>query len=135
MVPRLRRDEAREGEVLPALTASLGCRHAAEQRRHRPAPPRRPSRGRLTLRRRLPPPPLTVEIAEYDEAWPIAYARLVTLIRGSLSGEVVVGVDHVGSTAVPGLPAKPIIDIDLTVADSAREDAYVPELEAAGFST
>ena len=79
------------------------------------------------------PPPFTVEIAEYDEAWPIAYARLAALIRGSLSGEVVVGLDHVGSTAVPGLPAKPIIDIDLTVGDSAREDSYVPALEAAGF--
>ena len=41
--------------------------------------------------------------------------------------------DHVGSTSVPGLPAKPVIDIDLTVADSRDEAAYVPALEAAGF--
>ena len=42
-------------------------------------------------------------------------------------------IEHVGSTSVPGLAAKPIIDIDLVVADSSDEDAYVPELEAAGY--
>ena len=42
--------------------------------------------------------------------------------------------DHFGSTSVPGLAAKPVIDADLTVADSADEAAYVPALEAAGFS-
>src|ERR1700678_3161444 len=39
---------------------------------------------------------------------------------------------HVGSTSVPGLPAKPIIDIDLTVADPGREQDYVPALETPG---
>jgi GrpB-like predicted nucleotidyltransferase (UPF0157 family) len=42
-------------------------------------------------------------------------------------------VEHVGSTAVVGLPAKPVIDIDLTVADSVDEAAYVPALEGVGF--
>ena len=79
------------------------------------------------------PPPFTVEIAEYDDDWPLAYARLAARILKALPGDVLVGLDHVGSTSVPGLPAKPIIDIDLTVADSAREDSYVPALEAAGF--
>jgi GrpB-like predicted nucleotidyltransferase (UPF0157 family) len=79
------------------------------------------------------PPRFTVEIVEYDDAWPLAYARLASRILAAVPGEVVVGLDHVGSTSVPGLPAKPIIDIDLTVADSAREDSYVPGLEAAGF--
>jgi GrpB-like predicted nucleotidyltransferase (UPF0157 family) len=45
----------------------------------------------------------------------------------------VLQLDHVGSTAVPGLAAKPVIDIDLTVADPGRERDYVPALEAAGF--
>jgi GrpB-like predicted nucleotidyltransferase (UPF0157 family) len=43
-------------------------------------------------------------------------------------------VEHVGSTSVPGLPAKPIIDVDLTVADPGREQDYVPALAAAGFT-
>ena len=42
-------------------------------------------------------------------------------------------IEHVGSTSVPGLAAKPIVDIDLVVADSSDEDTYVPELEAAGY--
>jgi GrpB-like predicted nucleotidyltransferase (UPF0157 family) len=51
----------------------------------------------------------------------------------SLLGERVLEVQHVGSTAVPGLAAKPVIDVDLTVADSAAEEDYIPDLEAAGF--
>ena len=41
--------------------------------------------------------------------------------------------EHVGSTSVPGLAAKPVIDIDLTVADPGREQDYVPALGAIGF--
>ena len=54
-------------------------------------------------------------------------------IRTAL-GERVLGLEHAGSTSVPDLAAKPIIDIVLTVADSADEDAYVPPLEAAGYA-
>ena len=79
------------------------------------------------------PPPFTVEIVEYDAAWPLAYAALAALVRDALPEEVLVDLAHVGSTSVPGLPAKPIIDLDLTVADPTREDTYVPALEAAGF--
>lgn len=52
---------------------------------------------------------------------------------GAALGDVALSIEHVGSTSVPGLPAKPIIDIDLTVPDSRDEDAYRPALEAAGF--
>jgi len=45
----------------------------------------------------------------------------------------VVSIEHIGSTAVPGLAAKPVIDIDLVVADSADESSYVPQLETAGY--
>ena len=48
-------------------------------------------------------------------------------------GDRALSVRHVGSTSVPGLWAKPIIDVDLIVADSGDEAAYLPELEAAGF--
>ena len=57
---------------------------------------------------------------------------LATRIRNVL-GHRVLALEHVGSTSVPGLPTKPIIDIDLTVVDSSDEVAYVPALERVGF--
>ena len=78
--------------------------------------------------------PLTrsIEIREYDPAWPGLYEREKQRLRAIL-GDRVVRVEHVGSTTVPGLPAKPIIDIGLEVPDSAAEDTYVPALETAGY--
>lgn len=73
-----------------------------------------------------------IEIVEPDPSWPAQYEELARRIRGAL-GERVLDLEHVGSTSVPGLAAKPLIDIDLTVADSRDEAAYVPALEAAGF--
>jgi GrpB-like predicted nucleotidyltransferase (UPF0157 family) len=67
-----------------------------------------------------------------DLAWPRQYEVLAARIREAL-GWRVLQLDHVGSTAVPGLAAKPVIDIDLTVADPGREQDYVPALETAGF--
>jgi GrpB-like predicted nucleotidyltransferase (UPF0157 family) len=74
----------------------------------------------------------TVEIVDYDPAWPGVFARQALLIAQAL-GERAVAIEHVGSTAAPGLPAKPVIDINLAVADTTREADYVPALEAAGF--
>lgn len=74
-----------------------------------------------------------VELAEYDPEWPQLFAREEARIRGAL-GERVVLLEHVGSTSVPGLAAKPRIDILLAVPDSADEAAYVPALEAAGYA-
>lgn len=74
-----------------------------------------------------------IEIADYDSAWPLMYEKEATRIRSAL-GERVKRIAHVGSTSVPGLPAKPIIDIVLEVADSSDEDAYVPMLERAGYT-
>jgi GrpB-like predicted nucleotidyltransferase (UPF0157 family) len=73
-----------------------------------------------------------IELADYDPTWPELYAREAEKIRAAL-GDRVLGLEHAGSTSVPGLAAKPIIDIVLSVADSADEDAYVPPLEAAGY--
>ena len=73
-----------------------------------------------------------IELAEYDPRWPELYAREEERIRGAL-GDRALLVEHVGSTSVPGLAAKPIIDIVLTVPDSADEPSYVPPLEAAGY--
>ena len=74
-----------------------------------------------------------IEMAEPDPAWPEWYAELAARIRAAL-GWRALQLEHVGSTSVPGLPAKPIIDIDLTVADPGRERDYVPALERAGFT-
>ena len=73
-----------------------------------------------------------VEVVDPDPAWPQWYDELATRIRGALGSRVLL-LEHVGSTSVAGLAAKPVIDIDLAVADPDDEPAYVPGLEAAGF--
>jgi len=73
-----------------------------------------------------------VTLVDYDPAWPLVFAREADRIRGVL-GDRVLLLEHVGSTSVPGLLAKPIIDMVLAVADSADEASYVGELEAAGY--
>ena len=73
-----------------------------------------------------------VQLVEYQSIWSEQFQREAERIQGAL-GSRALSIDHVGSTSVPGLAAKPIIDIALTVADSADEPAYVPDLEAAGY--
>ena len=73
-----------------------------------------------------------IELADYDPAWPELYEREAEKIRAAL-GDRILGLEHAGSTSVPGLAAKPIIDIVLAVPDSADESAYVPPLEQAGY--
>ena len=73
-----------------------------------------------------------VEVVAPDPSWAEHYEMLAKLIRGTL-GDRVLALEHVGSTAVPGLPAKPIVDIDLTVSESGDETSYVSPLERAGF--
>jgi GrpB-like predicted nucleotidyltransferase (UPF0157 family) len=77
-------------------------------------------------------PATGIEVTGPDPAWPRHYDYLAGRIREAL-GWRALQLDHVGSTSVPGLPAKPVIDIDLTVADPDREQDYVPALEAIGF--
>ena len=71
-------------------------------------------------------------LAEPDPAWPGLFAREEARIR-SILGERVVRLEHTGSTSVPGLAAKPVIDITMTVADVLDEPAYATDLEAAGY--
>jgi hypothetical protein len=73
-----------------------------------------------------------IKVADYDPAWPGLFQREAERIRAVL-GQRVVRLEHVGSTAVPGLAAKPVIDILLVVPDSGDEPAYVSDLEAAGY--
>jgi len=80
----------------------------------------------------LVPHNATIRLAEYDPLWPALYEREAARIR-SVLGDAALRLEHVGSTSVPGLAAKPVIDMVLVVADSADEDAYVPLLEDAGY--
>lgn len=73
-----------------------------------------------------------VVLVEYDPAWPMLFSRESNRIRSAM-GENALAIEHVGSTSVPGLAAKSIIDILLVVANSADESAYLPALEAAGY--
>ncbi|HEY0278872.1 MAG TPA: GrpB family protein [Solirubrobacterales bacterium] len=73
-----------------------------------------------------------VRIVEYDPAWPgMAEAEIGRV--GAAVGEAAVRIDHVGSTAVPGLAAKPIVDLQLSVADVGARSLYVEPLEALGY--
>jgi GrpB-like predicted nucleotidyltransferase (UPF0157 family) len=73
-----------------------------------------------------------VLLAEYDPRWPERFELEAAAIRREL-GDQVVQLEHVGSTSVPGLAAKPIIDIALAVPDPVDEDAFVPGLDRAGY--
>lgn len=74
----------------------------------------------------------SIRLAPYDPGWAAQFSLLAGRIRGAL-GEKVLLLEHVGSTSVPGLSAKPIIDMVLAVRDSADEPAYVSALEKQGF--
>ena len=74
----------------------------------------------------------TITLVAYDPTWPQLFAREATRIRAAL-GDRARLLEHVGSTSVPGLAAKPKIDLLLVVVNTADESAYVPALEAAGY--
>lgn len=80
----------------------------------------------------LKPHNAPITLVEYDPHWPKAFEREANRIR-SVLGSKALQIEHVGSTSVSGLCAKPIIDMLLVVEDSADELSYVPELEAAGY--
>lgn len=80
----------------------------------------------------LEPLSAPIRLVDYDSGWPDRFSREAARIRAIL-GDRVLQLEHVGSTAVPGLPAKPIIDMLLVLANSADEPAYLPSIETAGY--
>ncbi len=72
-----------------------------------------------------------IQIVDYDPQWPLRFDRWRERLR-ALLGETAVRIEHVGSTSVPGLPAKPIVDIQISVRDLEDESQYLPLLERAG---
>lgn len=81
----------------------------------------------------LVPHDAPITLVDYDPRWPALFEREAARVR-SVLGATALRVEHVGSTSVPGLCAKPIVDLVLVVPDSADEPAYVAPLEAAGYT-
>lgn len=80
----------------------------------------------------LKPHNAPITLVEYDSSWPELFEQESNRIH-SVLGSKALQIEHVGSTSIPGLCAKPIIDILLVVKDSADESSYVPALAAAGY--
>ncbi len=78
--------------------------------------------------------PLTerIVLVDYDLEWPRSFEREAARVRAIL-GSQVLRLEHTGSTSVPGLAAKPIIDMTLEIPDSSDESRYVPSMEGAGY--
>lgn len=78
------------------------------------------------------PPAETVEVVAYDPSWPQKYEKIERFIKNAL-GSNLQTIDHIGSTSIPNISAKPVIDIDLSVSDPADENSYLSALEKLGF--
>ena len=76
---------------------------------------------------------MRVRIVDYDPQWPFLFQQEAVRIREAL-GHSALRIEHTGSTSVPGLAAKPVIDMLLVVADSADEGVYATALQAAGYT-
>ena len=74
-----------------------------------------------------------IVVEDYDPSWPKKFAHHAEIVQKAL-GSTVLSIEHVGSTSVPGLAAKSIIDILVVVEDSSEEDVYLPALVAAGYA-
>ena len=75
---------------------------------------------------------MRITIVDYDANWPEKFKTHAETIARAL-GDSALRIEHIGSTSVPGLAAKPIIDILVVVQDSTDEATYLPQLEAAGY--
>lgn len=88
-----------------------------------PALPHRPADGEQSR---------GIEVVAYDPAWPGLFAELGRQLRGAL-GDVALRIDHIGSTSVPGLAAKPIVDVQVSVASFEPLEAFKQPLERLGY--
>ena len=75
---------------------------------------------------------MNITLVDYDVEWPAKFRTHAEIITRAL-GSAALRIEHIGSTSVPGLAAKPIIDILVVVRDSTDEATYLPQLEAAGY--
>ena len=75
----------------------------------------------------------TIHLANHDPGWSLIFAELEQKIHDVLGDQVLL-LEHIGSTSVSGLAAKPIIDMVLAVSDSSNESCYIPQLEMLGYT-
>jgi GrpB-like predicted nucleotidyltransferase (UPF0157 family) len=115
-----------------ALSAALASTSAPASTGLAGAPPRSDEEIRAVTVGELRTHDGEILLVDYDPTWPDLYAREAARIRRIL-GDRVLRLEHVGSTSVPGLAAKPIIDMLLVVPDSANEPAYASDLEREGY--
>jgi GrpB-like predicted nucleotidyltransferase (UPF0157 family) len=73
-----------------------------------------------------------VVVVDYDPVWPLLFEGVASRLRECL-GDVALRVDHIGSTAVPGLAAKPIVDVQVSVVSLEPVDAFKGPIERAGY--
>jgi GrpB-like predicted nucleotidyltransferase (UPF0157 family) len=76
--------------------------------------------------------PVTIVVVDYDPAWPALFEHVKARVHAAL-GAIALTIEHIGSTSVPGLAAKPIIDVLVVVSDVEAESSFLGALEAAGF--
>lgn len=84
------------------------------------------------VRLRRPRPPMPPKVVPYDGTWPAQAARALARLRLLTAGRAL-RVDHIGSTSVPGLPAKDVLDLQVTVSTLAQADEFADVLSDAGF--
>lgn len=87
----------------------------------------------VARRRRRPRAARTLRLVAYDAAWPARFEAEAERLRAAL-GDAAVAIEHVGSTAVPGLAGKPVLDVAIAVASEAAADACIAPLEGLGYA-
>ena len=73
-----------------------------------------------------------VEVVPYDETWASAFEKIKHELEHAV-GDLIVGIEHIGSTSVEGLSAKPVIDIDIIIKDYSIFDTAVDRLKSIGY--
>jgi GrpB-like predicted nucleotidyltransferase (UPF0157 family) len=76
--------------------------------------------------------PSAIEIVDYDEQWPEIFISLKQVLESTL-GDLIIGIEHVGSTSIKGLEAKPILDIDVVIEDYSFLPNVIEGLSRIGY--
>ncbi len=74
-----------------------------------------------------------IEVADYDPEWPVLFADIAGRVQAAFANVLMLRVEHIGSTSVPGLPAKPVLDIDVVIPSRADLPEAVARLATLGY--